>query len=98
MNQFLSVESSTDYIKKNARIIEFRPVIEFSKKFINQLWNLEMVNREFLKGINLIQKHSSLIKNDPEQAFISMMETGNSIVKLLFTDPLLPELFYPKHW
>ncbi len=89
---------NSDYIKKCARIIQFKPEIEFSKEFISNLWDLEDLNTGFNNGLKLINKHNKFNSKRPEQAFINMMEIGGQIVKILFSDPMLPDCYVPGNW
>lgn len=94
----ITASLNTDYINKNARLIQFKPVIPLSKEFIHRLWNLDTLNKGFNKGIRLIQKYDDSGSKSPEQAFVEMMQTGGEIVKILFTDPLLPDSYIPDNW
>ncbi len=86
------------YIKETARLISFKPEIDFTKDFIIRLWELEKLNQIYEENLYSLQAQKDLVKNDPEHAFISMIQTGNKGVKTLFRDPLLPDCFLPDNW
>ena len=89
---------TNDYIKRNSRLIRFKPVISFSAEFISGLWNLKELNKGFKHGIKLIDDNEDINTKSPEQVFIIMMKIGGQVVKILFTDPLLPDSYMPGSW
>jgi phenylacetic acid degradation operon negative regulatory protein len=89
---------NSDYITKSARIIQFKPEVEFTKEFISSLWNIRNINTGFITGLQLINKKSKFNSMKPEQAFFNMMIIGGQIVKILFSDPVLPDCYLPDSW
>jgi DNA-binding transcriptional regulator PaaX len=89
---------NSEYIIKSSRIIQFKPEVEFTKEFISSLWNIRNLNSGFINGLLLINKYSKFNSMKPDQAFVNMMNIGGQIVKILFSDPVLPDCYLPENW
>lgn len=74
-------------------------VSELTEERIQKLWKIDSINYDYKKGLDLIKTSSVKLENaNPEEAFRLKMTTGNEIVQLLFTDPLLPDFYLPEDW
>lgn len=74
-------------------------ITELTEEKIRKLWKTESINNEFARGLDLIKKSSKKLETaSPEEAFRLKMTTGNEIVQLLFTDPLLPDCYLREDW
>ena len=77
------------------RLIKFHNQTEFTVEQAAALWNTEEINRDFIAGLQLLQtKLKSLYTLSAKQALVEKMTTGDTIVNILFSDPLLPRSFY----
>jgi len=72
---------------------------ELTKEKIQKIWKINSINYDFRKGLDLIKASLITLENaNPEEAFRLKMTTGNEIVQLLVTDPLLPDCYMPEDW
>ncbi len=80
-------------------LIRFYNQNELGKSQVEEMWNLGSVNNGFKKGINIIENSLRKLENiNAEQALVERMITGDSIVNMLFKDPMLPEKYLPQDW
>ena len=84
---------------KFCTIIRFEYLKEITNKTLNEIWELDEKNNEFVKAINLLEKESKKINTkNPEIAFTKRYKIGNQIIPILSKDPLLPKEFLPSNW
>ncbi|MBN1523545.1 MAG: BlaI/MecI/CopY family transcriptional regulator [Spirochaetales bacterium] len=80
-------------------IVVFTPETPFAKKRIQELWQVEQVNRGMAGVCRQIQKEAAAAKSiSPEEAFKRKIITGEKAVASLFSDPLLPDEYLPNDW
>jgi DNA-binding transcriptional regulator PaaX len=70
---------------------------EFSH--VPAIWNIAEINRKYAECIAYIQQcHHEFNLSIPSEALRGKMMVGNMVVKELFKDPLLPDIFLPGNW
>jgi len=81
------------------RLIRFRNHRELTPGQAAALWNLRKINRDFRTGLTLLDSGMGKLDSiPPQQALVDKMTVGDTIVNILFSDPLLPPLFLPADW
>lgn len=84
---------------ENVKLIKFSYLNQLDTYDIQKIWNIQQLNAEFIKGINIISKHLNTFKSiSPERALVKKMELGEILVDLIFKDPLLPPALLPPGW
>lgn len=84
---------------KYCKAIKFNHYKELSKDEVNKLWDLNNINKEFKNGLELIYEKKKELNNiTPEKALFEKMSIGDQLVKKLFLDPLLPDIFLSDNW
>ncbi len=85
--------------EKYCKSIQFKYMDAVSDREVCELWNIDKINQKLSHGLSLIE-HKERMLNDlnPEQALVEKMVVGDTIVKTLFMDPLLPKRFLPDDW
>jgi phenylacetic acid degradation operon negative regulatory protein len=98
ITQNMAAVLNTDYINKSARLIRFTPEKTFTVEFIIRLWEMNKINVGLGKGLELMARHENLSEQSPERAFVNLIKIGGQVVRILFTDPLLPACYLPPDW
>lgn len=81
------------------RLIRFFHHTEFTPEQAETLWNLSVINRDFAAGLSLLQESQRRLASlSPERALVEKMTAGDTVVNILFSDPLLPAAYLPPDW
>ena len=81
------------------RLIRFFPHVAFTPEQMSALWPLAAVNTRFAEGLTLLeQSEQTLGALSPEQALVERMTVGDTLVGIIFGDPILPPPFLPYGW
>lgn len=87
------------FANKHCRAIEFDFFDNITAEQISSLWKLGEINIEFERGLQIIYDSRVKIQHmSPADAYIERLLSGDSIVNILFKDPLLPEIYLPNDW
>jgi len=98
-NEKIEVKLKKVFEDNYCNVIIFDYFKEIEKKEIIKLWKLDKINDSFIEGLDLIHNKLKIIKNiSLIEALKEKMVTGNTIIKILFADPLLPDIFLPDNW
>lgn len=88
----------TDAFGKEAvRLLSFQPEAENFIEETKTLWQSRSLNTEYAKILEIVKSINADLLS-PREAYISRMQTGNLVIKMLAKDPLLPYLFLPENW
>ncbi|MCP4129806.1 MAG: hypothetical protein GY754_02200 [bacterium] len=101
LNPAENLETSLADIFHNdhCKAIRFSHFDDISTAEVSSLWKLDDINKQFEYGLTLIEEKRSRMHNfNPEQALVEKMIVGDTIVNILFSDPLLPGQFLPNNW
>ena len=101
LNKLEKLEQSLEsvFMNKHCCVIKFTFHNGISKEEVSSLWNLDDINKDFVRGLDIIKESKKrLALFSPEEAFREKIITGGSIVSILFKDPLLPEIYLPRDW
>jgi DNA-binding transcriptional regulator PaaX len=81
------------------RLIRFYPHEEFSPEQAAALWNLGAVNARFGEGLSLLDQSERMLPTlSPQLALVERMTVGDTLVSIIFDDPMLPPKFLPPDW
>ncbi|MCK5137648.1 MAG: hypothetical protein KAR19_17820 [Bacteroidales bacterium] len=84
---------------RNTKVIVFKFSSEEDLLNIPALWNIKEINLEYKACIDYITMcYDDYNLENPQEALVGKMTIGNIVVKQLFKDPLLPEIFLPDDW
>jgi len=101
LNRAEKLEQSLESVfsNKHCCVINFDFHNGISREEVAKLWNLDDVNKDFLRGLEMIKESRKAVPGfSPEEAFREKIITGEKIVSILFKDPLLPEIYLPLNW
>lgn len=83
----------------NCKLIRFKFDQDITKEEITRLWKLEETNATIKATIKLVQEHLNRAEEyKPEQGLIYKFMVGNDIIKAIFKDPMLPDVFLTDDW
>jgi len=86
-------------IKEHCKVLIYKEFFEIKNKSIGDLWKINKINNNLHKGIDKIREISNIkAELSPELSLIYKMRIGNEIIKLLISDPVLPQQFLPDNW
>ncbi len=81
------------------RLIRFTNHAEFSPEQMSFMWNLQDINRAFAQGISMMEQSTrKLYILTPSMALVEKMTVGDTLVKTISRDPMLPPEFLPPDW
>ncbi|MBN1186796.1 MAG: hypothetical protein JXB49_31245 [Bacteroidales bacterium] len=84
---------------KYIKLLRFSPSGDFSIKEVQEAWKIHEINRNLIEASSLLTlKMNGIERLTPEKALFEKMITGEVAVSALFTDPLLPLIYFPKNW
>ncbi len=79
--------------------IQFDFFNKISPKEVSALWNLYGINKDFEYGLEIVKESRRKTQGlAPKEAYKEKIITGNTIVNILFKDPLLPDIYLPENW
>ena len=78
------------------KLIDCTFMTKLSNADVETLWNLNQLNDDFQKTLKILKQKKKQLNNfSPQKAFYHKMIVGNTVIQILFKDPLLPGKLLP---